>query len=429
MKANFIEMQDTKAIFEIEYTAEELETALAESYKMNKDQYSVDGFRKGKAPRKLIMQHYGEDVFDNDAIEWLLQKDYPKSLIELEIEPVTQPEADIPKLTHGEGFKVKFEVYTPPVFDVKDYEGVKVKAMSYEVTDEDVEMQLAQGQERGARLVTVEREAKDGDTVNIDYSGTIDGERFEGGTDTGHNLKLGSGSFIEGFEEQLIGKKAGDAPLVNVVFPEDYHAEELSGKAAVFSVVVNEVRETEKPELNDEFAQDVSEFDTIAELRADIKTKLEEQCELQSEMAAKDSILEKIYEANDVDVPGAMVADQLEEMLKDIEREIKQQGYKLEEYFKMTQQAPNEVRKNVEAQAYKHVKMKLIVQNIARQEGFTATDEEVDDELSKMAEQYSMEKDKLREVLGDFQLKLLKDDIKNKKAVDHIYANAIMESE
>ncbi|MCL2111535.1 MAG: trigger factor [Clostridiales bacterium] len=425
MKATFIEKQDAKVKFELEYTAEEFEAALIDAYKLMKDQFRIDGFRKGKAPRKLIMQHYGEHVFDDDAIEGLLQKDYPAALLELGIEPVCRPEVDFPEIKHGEGFVVKIEVETPPEFDVKDYEGVKIESVSYPASDEDVEKQLEQAQNRGMRLVESDGEAGDGDTVNIDYSGSIDGVKFDGGTDAGHNLKLGSGAFIEGFEEQLLGKKAGDEVDVKVTFPDEYHADTLAGKEAVFAVKVNEVRVEEKPELNDEFAQDISEFDTLDELRADIKTKLAEQGVLRAEMEMKDAILQKIYEANDIDVPTVMVDDQLEDMLKEFEQGVKQQGFKLEQYFQMTGQVPNELRERIKEDAYKRVKTKLIVQNIARLQGFEASEEEVEDELAKMAEQYGMEKEKLRDVLGEFQIKLLKDDIKNKKAVDYIYANAI----
>ena len=429
MKARFIERQDAKARFEIEYTAEDFENALIDAYKHTKDQYRIDGFRKGKAPRKLIMQHYGANVFDDEAIERLLGKDYPASLIELGIEPIDRPEVEFPKLKHGEGFVVKIEVETPPEFDVKDFEGVKVKSVSYPVTEEDVDQQLESARDRGTRLVAMEREAEDGDTVNIDYSGAIDGVKFEGGADTGHNLKLGSGAFIPGFEEQLVGKKAGDEVDVEVSFPEEYHSEELAGKDAVFAVRVNEVRAEERPELNDEFAQDISDFDTLDELRADIRAKMTEQGEMRAEMETKDAILEKIYEANDIEPPAVMVDDQLEEMLKDFEREVKEKGFKIEQYFQMTGQAPNELRERIKEDAYKRVKMKLIVQNIARMQGFTASDAEVDEELVKMAEQYGMERDKLRDVMGEFQIKLLTDDIRNKKAVDYIYANAITEDE
>jgi len=429
MNAKMIGKESNKVKFEIEYTAEEFEDALVGAYKVTKDQYRIDGFRKGKAPRKLIMQHYGEHIFDEEALDILLQKDYPKALMELGIEPIDTPAVDMPELKHGEGFVVVFEVPTPPEMEIKDFEGVEVTTVSYPTTEEDVERQLEAALERGTRLVTADREAINGDTVNIDYSGSIDGVKFEGGTDTGHNLMLGSCSFITGFEEQLVGKKAGDEVDVVVTFPEEYHAEELAGKEAVFAVKVNEVRVSEKPELNDEFAQDISEFDTIEELRADIKDNMTKQNDLRGEMETKDAILEKIYEANEIDVPEVMVEDQLHEMLKEFEREVKNNGFKMEQFFQMTGQAPNELREKMKQDAYKRVKMRLIVQNIARQQGFTASDEEAEEELTKMAEQYDMETDKLREVMGEFQYKLLKDDIKNKKAVDYVYENAITKDE
>jgi len=429
MNAKMIGKENGKVTFEIEYTAEEFENALVGAYKTTKDQFRIDGFRKGKAPRKLIMQHYGEHVFDEEALDILLQKDYPKALMELSVEPIDRPAVDLPELKHGEGFIVKFEVETPPELDIKDYEGVEVTAVSYPTSDEDVEKQLEQAQERGTRLVTAEREAIDGDTVNIDYSGTIDGVKFEGGTDTGHNLMLGSCMFIPGFEEQLVGKKAGDEVDVVVTFPEEYHSEELAGKEAVFAVKVNAVRFNEKPELSDEFAQDISEFDTLEELRANIKENMTKQNELRGEMETKDAILEKIFMANEFEVPAVMVEDQLHEMLKEFEREVKDNGFKMEQFFQMTGQAPKDLREKMELDAYKRVKMRLIVQNIARQQGFTASDEEADEELEKMAAQYDMEKEKLRDVMGEFQLKLLKEDIKNKKAVDYVYENAITKNE
>ncbi|MDR3305111.1 MAG: trigger factor [Clostridiales Family XIII bacterium] len=427
MNATWIGREGNIERFEIEFTGPEFDDALIEAYKSNKDQFQIDGFRKGKAPRKIIEQHYGVQVFDEEAVEGLLQKEYPKALIALGIEPIDRPEAEIPSLTHGEGFKVAFSVPTPPEVEVKDYEGVKVKEIEHPVTDGDVDSRLEQTQSRNARLVTTDKEAENGDSVNIDYAGFLGDVQFEGGTDQGHTLLLGSAAFIEGFEEQLIGRKAGDEADVNVTFPEDYHSEELAGKDVVFKVKVNEVKVEDKPEINDEFAQDISEFDTLAELKADIKAKMVETAELRAEMEMKDAILEQIYAANEIDVPEVMVEDQLENMLKEFEREIKDQGFKLEQYFQMTGQSPKDLREQIKGDAYKRVKMRLLVAGIARQQEFKVSDEEVDAELAKMAESYSMEKENMRDVLGEFQIKLLTDDIKNKKAVDYIYENAIVE--
>lgn len=425
MKASLIEKEAGVAKFEVAFEAEEFENALIEAYKKNKGSFKIDGFRPGKAPRKIIEQHYGETVFDEDALEELLQTEYPKALMELEIEPIDRPQADIPELKHGEGFTVTFSVPMTPEVEVKDYEGVNVAAVSYTVADDDVEQQLQGAVSRGARFVVTDKAVEDGDMANIDYAGSVDGTAFEGGTDQGYNLTIGSGTFIEGFEEQLIGKKAGEEMDVTVTFPEEYHSEELSGKEAVFHVKINEVKVEERPELNDEFAQDISEFDTLDELRADIKRSLEEQARDRAEGEMKDAILEKIFEANDIDVPEVMVEDTLQDMLKEFERNVESQGFKLKQFFELTGQAPNELRERMKEDAYKRVKMRLLVGGIVRQEGFDATDEEVEAELSKMAEMYSMEADKLRDVLGDFQLKLLRDDIKSKKAVDYIYENAV----
>ena len=425
MKASLIGKEADVAKFEVAFEAEEFENALIEAYKKNKGSFRIDGFRPGKAPRKIIEQHYGEQVFDEDALEELLQKEYPKALMELELEPIDRPQADIPDLKHGEGFTVTFTVPVTPEPEVKDYEGVNIDAVSYTITDDDVEQQLQEAVRRGARFVATDKAIENGDMANIDYSGSVDGVKFEGGTDQGYNLTIGSGAFIEGFEEQLIGKKAGEETDVTVTFPEEYHSEELAGKEAVFHVKINEVKVEERPELTDEFAQDISEFDTMDELRADIKQSLEQQAEQRAEGEMKDAILGKIFEANDVEVPAVMVDDMLEDMLKEFEHNVQSQGIKLQQFFEMTGQAPAELRERMRQDAYRRVKMRLLVSGIARQEGFDATDEEVEEELAKMAEVYGMEPDKLREALGDFQIKLLRDDIKSKKAVDYIYENAV----
>ncbi|GHU67322.1 trigger factor [Clostridia bacterium] len=429
MKASFTEKDGNIAKFQIEFTAEEFENALIEAYKATKDQFRIDGFRKGKAPRKLIMQRYGTGIFDEDAVDSLLQKAYPEALAELGIDPIDRPKLNVTELKHGEGFTVNVETATPPEVEVKDYEGVKVESVEYPVTDEDVDKQIEEARSRNARIIEVDREAQDGDTVEIDYRGSVDGVEFEGGTAEGQSLEIGSGKLIPGFEEQLVGKKAGEETTVRVTFPEDYSAEELAGKEAEFAVKIHTVKTEEKPELNDEFAQDVSEFDTLDEFKADIRSKLTEQAEKRAEYEVKDAILEQIYEANEFDIPEVMVEDAIDAQLKEFEQGILKQGVNLETYFKITKQDPSELRDHIKEDAYKRVKMKLLIQNIARLQGFTASDEELDAEIERMAEQYGMEPEKLREVLGDYQISMLKEDIMNRKAVDYIYENAIVENE
>ncbi|MDR1797608.1 MAG: trigger factor [Clostridiales Family XIII bacterium] len=427
MEASLIGKEGNKITFTIAFSAEEWENALIEAYKKNKGEFRIDGFRPGKAPRKIIERHYGEHIFDQEALEGLLQAHYPEALQALDIDPIDRPEADVPELPHGDGFTVRFAVEVAPEVEVKGYEGIVITEIEYGVTDADVDKQLEQAQSRGARFVDKGEGGvvADGDLVNIDYAGTLGGVAFEGGTAEGQSLKIGSGAFIPGFEEQLVGKKAGEELDVNVTFPEEYHAEELAGKAAVFHVKVNEVKAEEKPELNDEFAQDISEFDTLDELKADIKKNLEEQAGQRAEAEMKDQVLGKIYEANEVEVPDVMVEDRVDEMVREFGQNMKQQGIALEQFFQISGQQPEALRERMKDDAYRQVKMRLLIAGIARQEGFSASDEEVEGELGKMAEMYGMEPEGLRDMLGDYQVRLLREDIKNRKAVDYVYENAV----
>jgi trigger factor len=427
MKATLLSKEGNEVKFEIEWSAEEFGDAIVNAYKANKDKFQIDGFRKGKAPRSIIEQRYGEGVFYDDAIDELLQKGYPEALGELDIEPIDKPALDLGEIKKGEAFKVVATAQVAPEVEVKDYTGLKVKNVEYPVTDEEIDKHLEAIQARNARLVDTDKAAEEGDTVNIDYSGSVDGEKFEGGTDEGFNLKIGSKSFIEGFEEQLVGKKKGDEVSVEVTFPAEYHAEALAGKPAVFEVKVNEVKVEEKPELNDEFAQDISEFNTLEEYRADVEKKLIEYNENRVEMELRDQILEQIYEANDVDVPDAMVDDQINDMIGQYEQELQQQGMGIQQYLQYVGQTIDDFKENLKDDAYKTVKTRLLISSIARIEGFEATEEDVDAELEKIAEAYSIEKDKIAEIIGEYQVKLLKQDIKNRKAVDYVYETAVVE--
>ncbi|MDR1272018.1 MAG: trigger factor [Clostridiales Family XIII bacterium] len=429
MESLFISKEGTDVKFSIEFTAEEFENEQIEIYKKTKDKFQVDGFRRGKAPRKLIMQHYGEDIFHQDAVEDLLQRAYPDALISLSIEPIAPPKVDLSDIKHGEGFTATVTVATPPEFEVKDYLGVKVKDAKKEVTDEDVAARLESQQKRNARMVTTEEAAADGNTVNIDFEGSVDGEAFEGGTAEGHNLVIGSGSFIEGFEEQLVGKKAGEEAELNVTFPEEYPAENLAGKDALFKVKINEVKIEEKPELDDEFAKDVSEFDTLEELKADIRATIEKEYSELAEAEMKESILDQIVEANEFDVPDIMIEDQLGDNLKNLESQIGQFGMKLDQYFGAIGQDIKEVKARMRGDAEKQVKARLVIANIARMEGVEASPEDLEEEFGKVAEVYGLEMDKVKEALGDAQRSVMKEEIKNRKAIEYIYDNAVVESE
>jgi trigger factor len=427
MKATYISREEGDVRFDMAFDAGEFEDAQFEVYKRTKGKFKVDGFRPGKAPRRIIEQRYGEGVFMEEAIDDLLNGSYPKALRELDVEPIDQPRIEFSKVAKGESFTATVTVAASPEFEVKDYEGVRISDVKYYVTDEDVEEKLADAQRARARLVDKDGEAAEGDTVNIDYRGSVNGTPFDGGAAEGQSLKLGSGSFIPGFEEQLTGAKAGDEVEVRVTFPEEYSAEELAGKEAVFEVKVNGVRTEELPELDDEFASDISEFETLDEFRADIRAKIEEQNERRAEAEKKNAALEAVYEANDIEIPEVMIESEKDAIVREFASQLRQQGVDFEQYMKYMDKDVKDFREEQAEDAKKRVKMRLIIKAVAKDQGFDASEEELEEELKKMAGMYGMEADKLRDVLGDDQQGALKDDIRNRKAVDYIYESAVVE--
>jgi trigger factor len=427
MKSTFLSKEKNEVKFTMEFTAEEFEKAINEVYQSTKGRYAVDGFRKGKAPRKLIEANYGEDIFLEDAINNMFSQAYPEALQSLDIYPVDSPSAEFDKIEKGKGFTTTITVTVRPEFEVKDYKGVKVKKIEHPVTEEDVDKDLESLQNRNSRLVTVERAAKDGDTVIIDYAGFVGDDQFEGGTAERQPLKLGSGSFIPGFEEQLIGTSAGEEKDVVVTFPEEYHSEALSGKEAVFKCKVHEVKETEVPELNDEFAKDVSEFDTLEELKQNIKEKLEKSAASKVEMETKNAILEKVYEANEIDIPQIMVDEQAGAMVQELAQQLSYQGMNLEMYCQYLQKTHEDLQEEFKEDALKRVKTRLLVEAVANAEGLEASEEEMEAELKAMAEHYKIDVDKLRKDMGFENFMLMGQDIKMRKAVDFMFENAIVE--
>ncbi|MDR1496492.1 MAG: trigger factor [Clostridiales Family XIII bacterium] len=429
MKATYISRENDDVKFDMSFDAQEFDDAQIDVYKRTKGKFTVDGFRPGKVPRKIIEQRYGEGVFMEEAIDDLLNTSYAKALRELDIRPIDQPRIEFSKVSKGEPFTATVTVATPPEFEVKDYEGVKIHEVRYYVTDDDVEESLKEAQRSRSRLVDKDGAAENGDMVNIDYKGSKDGIPFDGGAAEGQSLKLGSGSFIPGFEDQLIGAKAGDEREVRVTFPEEYHADELAGQEAVFAVKINGVKAEELPELDDEFASDISEFDTLDEFKADIRAKLEEQNERRAEAEKKNAALEAVYEANDIEIPEVMVESEKDSMIQEFESRLRQQGMDMEQYMKYTGEDVKDFREKQTGDAEKRVKMRLIISAIAKDQGFEAAEHEVDAELEKMAGMYGMGADNLREVLGVDQLDTLRDDIRNRKAVDYIYESAVVEEE
>ena len=411
-------MEKNMAKLTIEVAAEDLEKAMQNAYQKAKGRISIPGFRKGKAPRKMIEQMYGKGVFLEDAVNALIPEHYSKALAECELEIVSQPTIDITQAEPGKAFIFTAEVAVKPEVTLGEYKGVEVPKSETEVTDEDVEAELKKEQEKNSRTVTVEdRGAENGDITTIDFEGFVDGEAFEGGKGTDYPLTLGSGSFIPGFEDQLVGAKAGDHVEVKVTFPEEYQAKELAGKEAVFQCDVKKVEAKELPELDDDFAQDASEFDTLAEYKEDIKKNLTEKKEKEARAAKENAAVDKAIENAEMEIPDAMVATQTRQMLDDFARRMQSQGLTMEQYFQFTGMTAEKMQEEMKPQALKRIQTRLVLEKIAEVENIQPTQEEVDEEISKMAEAYKMEADKIKELLGDRELEQMKKDMAVQKAV------------
>ena len=418
MKATLISKENNEAKFTIEITAEEFENAVIDVYKSQKDKFVIDGFRKGKAPRSIIEKKYGETIFFEDAINKLFSLHYPLALDELDLDVIDNPKADFSELKKGEGFTITIEVACYPEIEVKDYKGVEIEAVKSEVTDEDVEAELKKEQEKNSRTVTVEdRGAENGDITTIDFEGFVDGEAFEGGKGTDYPLTLGSNSFIPGFEDQLVGSKAGDHVEVKVTFPEEYQAKELAGKEAVFQCDVKKVEAKELPELDDDFAQDVSEFDTLAEYKEDVKKNLTEKKEKAARTAKENAAVDKAIENAEMDIPDAMLNTQVRQMLDDFSRRMQSQGLTMEQYFQFTGMTLDKMQEEMKPQALKRIQTRLVLEKIAEVENIQPTEEEVEEEFKKMADAYKMEVEKIKELLGDRELEQMKKDMAVQKAV------------
>mgnify|MGYP001851592881 FL=1 len=402
-------LEKNMAKLTIEVSAEDLEKAMQNAYLKAKNRITIPGFRKGKAPRKMIEHMYGKGIFLEDAANALIPEHYSKALEECELEIVSQPEIDVTQADPGKAFIFTAEVAVKPEVTLGEYKGLEVPKTETEVTEEEIEAELKKEQEKNSRTITVEdRGAENGDIATIDFEGFIDGTAFEGGKGTDYPLTLGSGSFIPGFEDQLVGAKAGDHVEVNVTFPEEYQAAELAGKAAVFQCDVKKVEAKELPELDDDFAQDVSEFDTLAEYKDDIRKKLTERKEKEARTAKENAAVDKVIENAQMEIPDAMINTQISQMLDDFSRRMQAQGLTMEQYFQFTGMTADKMREEMKPQALKRIQTRLVLEKIAETENIQPTDEEVNEEISKMAEMYKMEADKLKELLGDRELEQMK---------------------
>ena len=425
MKPTLISKENNEAKFTMDFTAEEFENSVINVYKAQKDKFTIDGFRKGKAPRSIIEKKYGEGIFFEDAVNDLFSMYYPQAVEALSLDIIDSPRAEFSEIKKGEDFTVTITVECYPEITVKDYKGVEIEAVSSEVTDEDIDNELKAKAKRNARMVTVDRPAEEGDTVLIDYEGWVGDTQFEGGTAERQPLKLGSGTFIPGFEEQLVGVSTGEDKDVKVTFPEEYHAADLAGKEAVFKCKVHEVKEEEIPEINDELVKDISEFDTLDEFKADIRKELEKSKASRAENSMKNSVLAKVFEANDIDVPKPLVESELDSTLSEFDQQLRSQGLDLNTYMEYIGKNTKELRDELREEAEKKVKTRMIVTAVADQENFEVTDEEISTEIENMGKQYGIEADKIREMLGAQNIGMIAGDIKIRKAVEFMYDNAV----
>ncbi len=421
-------LEKNMAKLTIEVDAVKVNDAIKKAYDKNKGKMSVPGFRKGKVPQAMIEKMYGPEVFYEDAANFLIPDAYAEEVEAAEdLEVVSQPKIDVVQMEKGKNFIFTAEVALKPPVDLGKYKGVKIEKIDTEVTDEDIDKEIKREQEANARTITVEdRPVKDGDTAVIDFEGFIGDKAFEGGKGENYPLVIGSGSFIPGFEEQLIGKNTGDDVDVKVTFPEDYNAKDLAGKEALFKVKINEIKEKELPELDDEFASEVSEFDTMAEYREDVKKNLAEKKEKEAKDKKEDAVIEAIIKDSKMDIPEAMVETQARTMVNDYARRLQSQGLSLEQYFMFTGLDMDKFTDQMKEGAKKRIESRLILEAVVKAENFEVTDEEYEKELERIAGESKMEVDKLKEYIGDdeYGKKQIIDDLKIQKAVDFVVDNA-----
>ena len=425
MKAELVKKEGNKVTLKITVDNNKFEEAVNKAYNKTKGKYNIPGFRKGKAPKVVIETQYGKGVFYNDAIDMLFPEVYPEAIKELNIDPIDRPDLDIEEISKDNGLVMVVNVEVKPEFELGAYKGIEISKVDNTVSEEDVEARLNEMVNRNARLTSVEDKAlENGDTAVIDFEGFENGVAFEGGKGENYNLVIGSNTFIPGFEDQLVGKKAGEEVEVNVTFPETYHAENLAGKPVVFNVKVNDVKVKEVPALDDEFAKDTTEFETLAELRADVKAKLEEQAKNAADAEMRNALVEKVSANTEVEVPEAMVQHQIDNMLMELNYQLQYQGLNLEQLLQMTGRGLDELRKERRADAERLVKSSLVLEAIAEKENVEANDADVDDELEKMAAMYNMEVEKIKSSLRETDIEDIKGQIKIRKTLDLLVENA-----
>ena len=412
-------LEKNMAKLTITVPAEEVEAAIERAYQKQKSKISIPGFRKGKVPRKMVEKMYGVGVFYEDAANDMIPTAYTEAAKESKLDIVSQPTIDVTQIEAGKEFIFTAEVAVKPEVELGEYKGVEVPKADIEVSEEEIMAEIDKERDQNSRIVTVEdRAVENGDMTTIDFEGFVDGVPFEGGKGEDYPLTIGSHTFIDTFEDQLIGKNIGEEVEVNVTFPEEYHAEELKGKPALFKVTVKEIKKKELPELDNDFVEDISEFSTVDEYKASIKTKLEEKKSAEAKNAKEEAVIEKIIEGAKMELPDAMIDSQVRQMAEDFSRRLGAQGLTIEQYFQYTGLTSDMLLEQMRPLAVKRIQSRLVLEAVAAKENFEVTEEDIDNEVAEMAKAYSMEVDKLKGLLSDNDKENMKKDVQVKKAVE-----------
>ena len=418
-------LEKNMAKLTIEVAAEEFEKAVQAAYMKNKNKITIPGFRKGKAPRVMIEKMYGTGIFYEDAANALIQREYPKAAEESGLDIVSYPEIDVVQVEKGKSFIFTAEVAVKPEVTLGEYKGLEVEVTPVEVTEEEVAAELKREQENNSRTIDVDdRAVAQGDMVTLDFEGFVDGVAFEGGKGTDYPLTIGSNSFIPGFEDQLVGAELNKEVEVNVTFPEDYHANDLAGKAAVFKCTVKAIKVKELPELDDEFAKDVSEFDTLAEYKADVEKKLRERKEGVAKREREDKAVDAVIANAQMDIPEAMIQNQIQQLMNDFVQRMQAQGLSIDQYYQFTGLDQAKIQEQMRPQALKRIQSRLVLEKVAEVENIQVSDEKFEEELKTMADMYKMEVEKLKELMGDAEKEQMKKDIAVQEAVTLVAESA-----
>lgn len=419
-------LEGNMAKLTIEVSAEDFEAAVEKAYQKNRNKLNIPGFRKGKAPRKMIEQMYGKEIFFEDAANYAIPSAYAKAVDECTEEIVSQPKIDIEQAEAGKPFVFTAEVALKPEVTLGVYKGVEVEKTDASVTDEEVDAAIERERESSARTVSVEdRAVQDGDMTTLDFEGFVDGVAFEGGKGENYPLTIGSNTFIPGFEEQLIGAELDKEVEVNVTFPEDYQAQELAGKPAVFKCTIKEIKEKQLPDLDDEFASEVSEFETLAEYKESVKKDLEEKKAEEAKLEKEDKVVDVIIAAAKMDIPAAMLETQQRQMAEDFAQRIQMQGISIDQYFQITGLTRAAFLEQIKPQAQKRIQSRLVLEAVAKAENIGASDEEYNEEIKKMADAYQMDIEEINDMIGEFEKKSIREDICIRKAADFVVENAV----